>query len=32
MDGIYNAWRDMGGDVSYGDLMRMVEAEIQGGK
>jgi hypothetical protein len=32
MDGIYNAWRDMGDDVSYGDLMRMVEAEIQGGK
>ena len=26
MDGIYNAWRDMGDDVSYGDLMRMVEA------
>lgn len=32
MDGIYKAWRDMGDDVSYGDLMRMVEAEIQGGK
>ena len=26
MDGIYNAWRGMGDDVSYGDLMRMVEA------
>ena len=26
MDGIYKAWRDMGDDVSYGDLMRMVEA------